>query len=165
MITDPPDSHYYLAAEGWLELGNPQEALRELECISRDSQNDPDLLELKWKIYAELKDWNIAYEIALKLLEVSPERPSGWVNRSYCLHEMKETEKAYSFLLEAAEKFPSEEIIAYNLACYSCQLGRMGEAKSWMITALLISDRREEIKRMALSDPDLEPLWDEIKNM
>jgi len=165
MIIDPPDSHYFLAAEGWLELGNPKEALNELKGVSKLYNNDPDFLELLWKIYAELKDWEKAYEISLRLIIVAPERPSGWINRSYCLHEMKETQKAYDLLLDAAEKFPSEEIIAYNLACYSCQLGKLDEAQCWLTTAFLMADKQEEMKEMALSDPDLKPIWDKIKNM
>lgn len=162
---DPPDGHYYLAAIGWLELGNPREALHELDQISEVSSKDPDILELRWKIYAELKEWHKALEVARTLIDVAPERPSGWINRSYCLHEMKETKQAFILLYHAAEKFPSEPIVAYNLACYSCQLDNLEESRKWLKIAMEVAKNKDEIKEMALSDPDLQPLWDEIRNM
>ena len=49
----------------------------------------------------------------------------------------------------------------YNLACYECQLGRLAEAKRWLVAAFELGNPRQT-KLMALDDPDLRPLWDHI---
>jgi len=52
-------------------------------------------------------------------------------------------------------------MIAFNLACYACQLGRLEEAREWLRKAMDLGDEKE-IKTRALDDPDLEPLWANI---
>jgi Flp pilus assembly protein TadD len=65
-------------------------------------------------------------------------------------------------LIQAQRTFPKEQIIAYNLACYDCQLGDLNAARSWLEKACALGDARK-IKHMALQDPDLEPLWPDIR--
>jgi hypothetical protein len=48
-----------------------------------------------------------------------------------------------------------------NLACYACQLGNLKQARDWLQKAIDLANTKE-VKLMALSDPDLEPLWKEI---
>jgi len=52
----------------------------------------------------------------------------------------------------------------YNLACYSCQLGRLDEARDWLKKAIALVGA-DTIKEMAATDPDLEPLRAEIRNL
>ncbi|MGB9603463.1 MAG: tetratricopeptide repeat protein [Limisphaerales bacterium] len=165
MPLEPPDTHYYLAAIGWLELGNPQEALEELNHISPEGENDPDVIELRLQIYSEFKEWELMLKYSERLVSISPNRPSGWINRSYALHELKQTASAYNLLLPAADKFPRIFTIPYNLSCYSCQLGKIEEAINWFKKALAIAENKDELKSMALSDKDLEPLWKIIQNL
>jgi hypothetical protein len=53
----PPDSTHLQAAEGWLELGNPLEANEELEKITPELRPQPDVLRVRWQIYAAAKEW------------------------------------------------------------------------------------------------------------
>jgi tetratricopeptide (TPR) repeat protein len=160
----PPDSHYLNAAAGWCELGNFSEARAELHRISTPNRDHPQVLAEEWRIYATEKQWLPALEVARRLIEVAPEIAAGWINQSYSLHEMKLTHEARDQLALVAEKFPAVSTIPYNLACYACQLGNPVEARQWLDKAIEISGS-EDIKRMALSDPDLQPMWEEIKKM
>ena len=45
------------AAQGWLELGNHEEANEELELIDAPLRSHPDVLEVRWGIYAKVKNW------------------------------------------------------------------------------------------------------------
>jgi len=65
-------------------------------------------------------------------------------------------------LLPAAETFPGEPTIPYNLSCYACQLQRLAEARTWLRRAFQLGDK-DKLKAMALADPDLQPLWEEIR--
>ena len=73
-------------------------------------------------------------------------------------------QKAWDALLPAFDKFPKEPTIPFNLACYACQLRQLEVARNWLKRAVAIGGE-EKIKRMALSDPDLEPLWGEIQGL
>jgi len=71
---------------------------------------------------------------------------------------------AWDALLPAAEKFPAEPVIAYNLSCYACQMQQLDLARTWLKRAV-VAGKKEAIKKMALADDDLQPLWPEIKEL
>ena len=156
----PPDSHHLQAAQGWLELGNHAEADAELDNIAASSRAHPDVLKVRWEIYAAAKKWEAAVDIAAALIQLDPEDPLGWVHRSYALHELKRTAEARDNLLRVVDKFPLDATMPYNLACYECQLGNLERAKQWLSKAFALGDAKK-MRLMALEDPDLEPLWRE----
>lgn len=161
---EPPDIHYLNAAIGWLELGRRDDALVELQNISAEHQRHPDVLEARWAIYVQENDWTDALDAARKLLKFAPQRVSGWLLQAYALRRAAGggLEKAWDALLPAAEKFPKDPIVHFNLACYACQMGQLNEARERLRRALEAGDR-EEIKLMALVDEDLSQLWPEIR--
>lgn len=150
---------------GWLGLGNLPEAEAELGRIGPAWQQHPDVLEVRWSLRAQQQRWDEALQIARCLLHAAPERVSGWIHQAYALRRASNggLSKAWDVLRPAFEKFPKEAIIPYNLACYACQSGRLGEARAWLKRAFALADGHE-IRRQALEDPDLEPLWSELKD-
>ena len=163
---EPPDTHFLSAAVGWLGLGNLVEAKAELAQISAPLQQHPDVLELRWDIAGMENDWPQALEIARLLLQVAPDRCSGWWRQAYALRRVPNgsTKKAWDALLPAFDKFPHESIISYNLSCYACQMGQLDAARVWFKRAIVIGGK-QHIKTQALADSDLEPLWEEIKQI
>ncbi len=81
---EPPDSIHLRAAEGWLELGDQIEANEELEKITPQLRVHPDVLELRWQIYAKEKKWEACVDIARAVTKLAPERPGGWVHPGVC---------------------------------------------------------------------------------
>lgn len=162
----PPDSHHLNAALGWLGLGSREEALKELDLVSSGNQRHPDALEVRWMIHAGQQQWDAALEVASRLLAEAPERADGWLHRAYALRRTSGggLAQAWEALKPAAEKFPKEPIIPFNLSCYACQLRQLDEARVWLKRALKIGGK-DRIKRMALADADLAPLWDEIRQL
>jgi hypothetical protein len=163
---EPPDTHYVLAAVGWLELGDPAEAKAELAQVSPAQQEHPDVLELRWSVLAEEKRWEEGLQVAQTLLRRAPRRPSGWLHQAYALRRVPDggLQKAWEALLPAFDKFPKELLISFNLCCYACQMRQLDAARDWLKRAVGIGGK-EKIKRMALADPDLEPLWAEIREI
>src|SRR5689334_8788208 len=95
----PHPHHLHLqAAEGWLELGAPDEAVKELEEIPSNLQKEPEVLKVLWGIHAAHKKWEAALEVSGALLQLEPEDASGWVHHSYALHELKRTREARDHL-------------------------------------------------------------------
>lgn len=161
---DVPDAHHFNAACGWLELGNRAEARVELELVSPENQNHPAVLELRWSLCLSEKKWDEAFRWAQKLMVVQPDEPAGWLHCAYALRRMKGggVDQAWAFLRPVAEKFPDEPVIAFNLACYACQLNQLDDARLWLKRAGAIGGVKE-ILAMALADADLKLLWPEIK--
>ena len=163
-LIEPPDLHYLTAAVGWIELGVLAEAEAELEKISAEQQSHPDVLEVRWMILAQARRWDRALAVARALLKGAPDRCSGWLHQAYSLRRVSRNglQKAWNALLPAYDKFPDEPNIAYNLSCYACQMEQLEEARAWFKRALKIG-HKQKIKQMALDDPDLQPLWGEIR--
>jgi predicted Zn-dependent protease len=159
---EPEDLFCMQAAEGWLELGSVTEAKRELENLSPGKQDHPGCLSVRWGICAAEKDWEGALEMAARLITLAPEEATGWVDRSYALHELKRTQEARDNLLHAVDRFPLSATMRYNLACYECQLGNLAQARRWLEKAFRLGDR-DQMKTAALADPDLQPMWPEIR--
>ena len=152
----PSDLHHLRAAEGWLELGSPAEARSELTHISAKRLDHPDVLEVSWMLFAREKNWNACVKTAELLVQQAPERPGGWIHRSFALHELDRTEEAYSKLNSVRRVFSDQWIIPYNLACYLTQLDRIKEAARELHAAMQID--AGAVKTAASTDPDLEPL-------
>lgn len=163
---EPPDSIHLKAAEGWLELGNHLEANEELEKIAPELRVHPDVLEIRWHIYAKESKWEACIDIARAITEIEPERPFGWIHFAYSTRRAPNggLKAARDILFPAAAKFPQLFIIPYNLACYDCQLGNLKEALQWVQKAIDLAGKKD-IRLMALDDPDLEPLWNDISEI
>jgi predicted Zn-dependent protease len=156
------DLRHLEAAQGWLGLGNWGEARAELANIPTELQSHPDVLHVRWAIHAAAKEWESAAEIAGAFRKARPDSPFGFVHLAYALHEMKRTQEAQNVLLPVVDKFRDEFIIRYNLACYACQLGDGEGAWHWLEKSMALNNP-DEVKQMALNDPDLEPLRTRIK--
>jgi predicted Zn-dependent protease len=161
---DTPDIHHLRAAEGWFELGNEAEALRELENISPAEKNHPMVLDLRFQIFAEKREWDACREIAEMITKQLPNFAGGWLHLAYATRRATggNEQAAFDILEPASGRFPEEPTIPYNLACYVCQLGKLSEAREWLRRAFAIGEKKA-LKSMALNDADLKPLWDEIR--
>ena len=142
------------AAQGWLELGNPAEALLELDNISSEAKDHLAVLELEFEIFVAQGAWDACRDIA----EVITNQDKDAEKR------FQQIQAAYDVLHSVAEKFPAESTIPYNLACYTCQLGRLAEARKWLKRAFAAGNVTQ-LKLMALDDRDLQPLWKGIPLM
>lgn len=166
-IIAPPDTHYYRAAEGWLEFGLPQEAVAEWDRLSIAARRIPVVLDLRWRISAALQEWDHGVELGEQLVALDPQSAGGWLRLSFALRRATGggLQRAWEALRPAADQFPEEETIAYNLACYATQLGRLDEGWEWFLRALVVTSNSANLKRVGLEDVDLEPLWQRIRGL
>ena len=161
---EPPDSHHLSAAAGWLGLSNGAEAAAELEKIAPQFSSHPDVLAIRCDIHLQAGNWDAAAEIAGTLTRLEPQEPGAWISLAYAIRRKTGggIPQARAILIQARKTFPQVTIIAYNLACYDCQLGDLNAARFWLEKACGLGDARN-VKQMARQDPDLEPLWPEIR--
>ena len=163
---ETPDIHRLNAALGWLGLNCPADARAELDAIAPELQSHPEVLEARWLLSAHEKNWRDALAVAERELAVMPGESSGWLHLAYALRRVDGggLALAWDSLLPAAEKFPDEAVIAYNLSCYACQLDKLDASRDWLKRAVKAGGK-EAIKKMALVDNDLKPLWGEIEKL
>ena len=161
---EPSDLHRLNAALGWLGLNCPADARAELDSLAPGLQSHPAVLETRWLVCAHERNWPDALAVARAELAAAPQDSAGWLHQAYALRRTPDggLRQAREALLPAAEKFPREPVIAYNLACYACQLAQLDEAREWLARAVKIGGK-EAIQKTAFSDEDLKPLWPEIE--
>ena len=156
-----PDSLHLQAAQGWIELGNHLEADKELDEITPQLRAHPDVLEVRWHVYAHAEKWDACVDIAAAIIKLAPERSSGWIHRSFALHELNRTQEAFDQLVPVVQKFSKVWTIPYNLSCYCCKLGRLKECEQWFKKAMAVD--KQTVQQAAMDDPDLKPLWDSMR--
>ncbi len=163
---EPPDVHHFHAAQGWLGLGARADAWLELDAISPPNQHHPAVMDLRWTMHVEAREWDAALKVAGDMLVHAPGRADSWLHHAYALRRASHGSlaQARAALEPAAKKFPKEPVIPYNLSCYACQLHKLEEARSWFQLALK-AGKKSELKRMALADSDLQALWEEIRQL
>jgi Flp pilus assembly protein TadD len=151
------DLHQLRAADGWLDLGDWRSALAELDALRLGARSHPAVLAMRFRAHSTAGQWDLALESAERGLEANPKDPQAWIHRSFALHELKRTREAEALLLPALDNFPTEPIIAYNLACYACVQGELAKARALLARAAAVGNA-EEMQRMARNDPDLAAL-------
>lgn len=159
----PPDAHHLSAAEGWLMLGDHISANEELEKLPPELRVHPDVLQLRWSIYAKARQWQACLDIGTAILKMEPGSEVGWIRTAQAFHGLKDYQSALASLAPALEKFPTSAFVKYDLACYHCLLGRMMEARDLLVNAFKIGG--QTLKLHALNDPDLTVFWQKIGSL
>lgn len=155
------DAGHLQAAQEFLKQGRPGEAGREMEHLSAERDEHPEVLETRWEVLAQSAQWEPALTVAEAFRRVAPDNHLAWLYHACSLTERGRLSEAYDLLSSAFAQFPKVPPIAYNLACTACKLGRFKDASGWLAKTIEIGGRAE-VKLMALDDADLAPLLDEI---
>jgi len=148
--------HQLRAAQGFLELGDPDSAWEELESIPAEDRAHQAVLWMRLEIYRAKQKWDGVVEIAQHLVESSPDAPQHWIDLAWGQRRAIDLQTAEKTLKEALGKFPNEAVIHYNLACYSCVSGRIEEGKVQLETAFKLDP---SLREDALDDQDLVGVW------
>lgn len=165
MLT-PQDTFHIRSAQGWLELGDHISAFEELEEVEPLHRAEPEVLKLRFQIFARAEKWEPAYHVANGMTRLTALRDdlNPFIWRSYAARRMPGggLELAFKLLHEVAERFPDEPVVPFNLACYAAQLGRLDEARTLLDKALATAERNgtaKHWKAVVAEEKDLEPLW------
>jgi predicted Zn-dependent protease len=144
------------AADGYLYLGLPDEALKELDSISPQQRNQSAVLRARIRVLLHMKRWRDANDLSQRGAEIYPDENEFMVQRAFALHQLKKGGEAVRVLLSAPEWIRRTGILHYNLACYEAQLGDLVTARQCIRAAIEIN---ASFKKNARHDPDLQRLW------
>ncbi len=144
------------AADGYLYLGMPDEALGELLIVPVPEQTDPSVLLAKVRVLLHLKRWGEAEELTVLGTSHHPDEEEFTVQRAFALHQLDKGDQAVEVLLAAPEWIRRTGILHYNLACYEARLGDLTTARQCIKAAIQLN---AAMKKNARVDPDLQALW------
>lgn len=155
---EPPASHHVKAAFGWIELGNVNEALAELDCITPNLQSLMAVKASRLDCLIAGKRWDDAVKLAAELCADYPDESGFWLHNAYATRRCEggSIEAAYEMLAPCVERFPEQWLIAFNVACYLCRMDRLPEAEAMLDIARLTGGER--VDELAKDDEDLMPL-------
>lgn len=163
-LPNSADNFRLKAAEGWLELGDWNEANNELDTITPTLRGDLEILRVRLKIYEAAGKWDLAVEVARDICVLNPETASNWMSWAGALHRLQRTEDALNVLLSIIDRFPGDYLIPLQLARYACKLGKQKEALNWLEKAIDCNSSAA-VKLMALEDQEFEVLWANISEI
>jgi len=141
-----------LAAQGYIELEMPEEALEELDALPGTDQDREEVLQLRLFILLRGRIWGPALEVCEHLRTVFPECTTGFIHGAFCLHELGRTAEAKALLLSGPPSLTREATYFYNLGCYDAVLGNLEEATEHLRKSFRMDDKFREIAKY---DPDL----------
>lgn len=144
------------AADGYLFLGMPDEALDELGAVPREDSKQAMVLLARTRVLLHLKRWREAEKLAAHGADAHPDHEEFTVQRAFALHQLKQGDEAMNVILQAPEWIRQTGIIHYNLACYEAQLGDLTTARQCIKVACQMN---KAMKKNAAIDPDLRALW------
>lgn len=143
------------AARGFLALGMPESALKELRRIVDRDLCLFDHSLLKAEAYRDLEQYENAVPLFEAALEHAPHHLQTFLGLAWCYKRIDRLTKAIETLERAKRWHPDEPIVIYNLACYFSLLGDKPKA----IECLGRSLRMEpELVTLIPDEPDFNDL-------
>ncbi|WP_221031283.1 tetratricopeptide repeat protein [Actomonas aquatica] len=140
-----------------------KDAAAELQAVAAEDAGTEPVLTVWVALYHETRSWRKLVTVARELARVAPTNEQGWISWAYALRELEEVAEAQQVLREAEPQHGEGcAVLHYNLACYACLLGDLKEAWRRLLRAI---DLDASFYESAQSDRDLEPLWDEIREL
>jgi hypothetical protein len=144
-----------MAADGYLFLGMPMEALEELASIPVGRQKDPAVLRTRIRVLLHLRNWREAEKLSQDGARLFPSENEFMVQLAFALHQQAKGTEAVDVILSAPAWIRRSGILHYNLACYEAQLGDLGTARQCIRAACELN---ASFKKNARCDPDLQRL-------
>ena len=132
----PPDKHFLLAAEGWLELGNQTEAFKELTKISPEFSGHPEVIKARWHLYDQIKGEEGSRIISEIISQIDLTDLLTQLGKTRNVQVSARTLARARKTVTASFRLPLLFAVPYNLACYACQLGNLSEAWEWLQVAV-----------------------------
>jgi tetratricopeptide (TPR) repeat protein len=145
-----------LAAEGWIELGNYDEAVEELHNCPVPVKSSVEWVKLWVRIYAATHRWREVEIMCETLAKHAATDPFTIFHQAEAFHRQSRSREAFAVFQMAPLSFKQGAEYFYALSRYLCALDQMTLALSCLGKAF---DANPDLRMKALIDPDLERVW------
>ncbi len=146
-----------VAAQGYIELEMPDEALREIDGLSAEDLAREEVQQMRLFVFMHSRRWDEALDVCARLRRERPECTTGYIHGAFCLHEIGRTLDAKNLLLAGPACLLSEPTYHYNLGCYNAVLGNLDEASQHLEASFQLD---KKFRELAKYDPDLKSVKD-----
>lgn len=146
-----------LAAQGYIELEMPEDALAELDGLPPEERLSEPAMQLRLFVLMRGRRWKEAMVVCDEMRRASPEGTTGYIHGAFCLHELGHTAEARQLLLSGPKALLHEPTYHYNLGCYAAVLGDTAEACQHLRRSFEMDSKFREIAKL---DPDLRSVRD-----
>ncbi len=146
-----------IAAQGYIELEMPDEAMRELDELPSADQDREEVRQVRLFIFMRGRRWGEALAVCDALRLASPDQTTGYIHGAFCLHELGRTQEAKELLLQGPASLLREATYYYNMGCYDAVLGNIEDAHHALEISFQMDDKFREIAKY---DPDLKVVAD-----
>ncbi len=151
-------------ALGYIGLGLVGLAADELEAVAGEDRLSLPVQLAFIELHLEAKNWDLLVAVAQRVARADPGQERAWIGWAYGLRCLERVGEARAVLREGdGHHAKTCALLHYNLACYECLLGDLPVARARFRRACALGGGN--FKAMALDDPDLTALWDEIAAM
>lgn len=151
-------------AEGYLELGLPQQALDALTRMRNPAAMSPHALFLQGEALRCLLRHHEALAPLSRAAQAEPDNVHVWLAMGWCYKRIARVDLAIRALERAIEAAPDDALIHYNLACYHSLDGNKRRALACLSQAFAIDpdyrglvDSESDFDTIR-SDPDFKAL-------
>jgi tetratricopeptide (TPR) repeat protein len=124
------------AAEGYLELGMPQQALETLARLGEPAAFDGHALYLRGEALRAMERYHEALLPLTEAAKVAPENVHVCFALGWCYKRTGQIHLAIRSLERALATQPAEPLVHYNLACYWSLAGSKQRALQFLAQAL-----------------------------
>jgi Flp pilus assembly protein TadD len=137
------------AAEGYLMLEMPEQALRELRVVEARVGGDEGLLvavaRLRGEAYRLQRDYEEGARQFLAAQSDDPEDLEVSIGLAWCLKRTNRLEEAIDVMMAAYQFHEDEPIVLYNLACYFALASDKVHALGWLGRAIRMESSLREL--------------------
>lgn len=159
----PPDKRSLEAARGWIEFGEWDEILSELDNIGMRLRLHPDVLSVAIQVHGAAHETDYARLLSFISILLAPDRVEAWLAAATAARHAPSAGVNCELitLFKAAHRHPKDWRVSYRLACCFCRQGDMAGTRDFLALA---EDQcgGGDIEMMIWEDPDLEAYRHEI---
>ena len=152
------DRHRLEAAEGYLLLEMPEQALRELDGIRRSGFNNAAVSRTRGEALRDLRRHEEAIVDFEQADELEADDLTTLMGMAWCLKRTDRLPDAIDVMKRAYKAHPEEPVVLYNIACYLALADEKEQALSWLGRALRMEPG---LRRLISEEPDFDGLRDD----
>lgn len=146
------------AAEGYLLLGMPQQALREVDSLRSAGAPLSDTCSIRAEALRDLGRFEEALLEYERADDDLPDQLETLLGMAWCLKRIDRLDEALDRMYRAYRAFPDEPIVLYNIACYLALAGEKSQSLSWLGRALRMEP---ELRKLIPDESDFNSLRDD----
>lgn len=146
------------AAEGYLSLGMPDQALEALTQVADPGESAFDCHLLRGEALRAKLDHHRALDSFRLAHKLKPTSLDALMGMAWCFKRIDRIDQSIDAMRLAHQFHPEIPVVLYNLACYHSLSGQKEQALSWLGRALRMNCK---LSKLIPAETDFDPLRDD----